>query len=53
MREFIDAGDGFVLTNGEIYGKRIYFAKGLDKSAFYEITDAEYEAIVQSEAENN
>lgn len=52
MREFIDAGNGFVLTNGEIYGKRIYLAKGLDKSAFYEITDAEYEATMQNESMN-
>ncbi len=53
MRDYIEAKEGYVLTDGEIYGKRIYLAEGLDKSAFYEIADAEYEAIFQHEAENH
>ena len=30
-----------VLTNGEIYGKEIYLAEGVDKSTFYEIPKSE------------
>ena len=49
MREYIEARDGFMLTNGEIYGKRIYLADGMDKSAFHEITEEEYNAIQDAE----
>ena len=52
MREYIDAREGHVMTNGEIFGKRIYLAEGMDKFAFYEISDTEYEAIMQSEEED-
>lgn len=41
----LEASEGKVLTDGEIYGKIIYLAEGLDESTFYEITDAEYEAM--------
>ena len=49
MREIIKATDGHVLTNGEIYGREIYLAEGVDASAFYEITGEEYDAILNSE----
>lgn len=42
MREYIEARDGFMLTDGEIYGKRIYLAEGVKKDSFYEITEEEY-----------
>lgn len=44
-RVILIANDGMVLTDGEIYGKEIYLAEGVQPSSFYEITDAEYEAI--------
>lgn len=49
-RIMITAGEGKILTNGEIYGTTIYLASGTDESAFYEITEAEYDAI-QKEAQ--
>lgn len=45
IRKVLYADEGKVLTDGEIYGKIIYLAEGLDESSFYEITDAEYEAM--------
>ena len=48
-RQILIANDGMVLTNGEIYGKEIYLADGVSADAFYEITQAEYEALMQEE----
>lgn len=49
MREPIKASEGHILTNGEIYGRKIYLAEGMDASDFYEITEEEYNAISDSE----
>ena len=49
-RIMLTASEGHILTNGEIYGSTIYLATDADASAFYEITEAEYEAII---AENS
>jgi len=46
MRKSIKANDGMILTNGEIYGSQIFLAEGVDESAFYEITEEEYEKII-------
>ena len=51
MREYIEAREGYVLTDGEIYGKRIYLAEGVDKSAFKEITEEEYNKIQEKQTE--
>lgn len=48
-RKYLRATEGNIYTDGEIYGKEILLAEGVDASAFYEITVAEYEKI-QNEA---
>ena len=50
-RLILYADEGKVLTNGEIYGKEIYLAEGVSAEDFYEISDAEYEAVTKVEAE--
>ena len=45
MRRILNATEGKILTNGEIYGAQIFLADGVDESAFYEITREEYERI--------
>lgn len=45
----ISADKGMVLTNGKTYGKIIYLAQTESPYDYYEITDAEYEAILAQE----
>ena len=47
-RKVLQANEGMIYTNGEIYGVTIYLADGVDASAFYEITREEYEEIIAS-----
>ena len=51
MRKVITASEGHILTNGEIFGREIYLAEGMDETAFYEITDEEYSALLQENEE--
>ena len=52
-RKVLYAENGKVLTNGEIYGTRIYLAEGQNADDFYEITTEEYAAIMaQKEKES-
>ena len=48
-RKYLNASEGHILTNGEIYGKKIYIADNLDADAFYEITEDEYNSLMESE----
>lgn len=48
-RRVINAEEGKILTNGEIYGKTIYLAEGVSEDEFHKITDAEYEAILAAQ----
>lgn len=53
MRRTLNANDGMILTNGEVYGTQIFLAEGVDASAFYEITREEYETIMKETTEVN
>lgn len=48
MRTSIKAREGFILTNGEIYGTEIFLADGLNAEDFHEISRAEYDAMLAS-----
>jgi hypothetical protein len=45
-RKVIYADDGYVLTDGEIYGRQIFLADDVSDRYFYEITEEEYENIL-------
>ena len=50
-RTVIYAEEGRVLTNGEIYGKQIFLADGVSENDFYEITEEEYQTILDEKVE--
>lgn len=52
-RTIIYAEEGKVLTDGKIYGKEIYLAEGESVDSFYEISEEEYEEILNSEEESS
>lgn len=43
------ADDGKILTDGEHFGRIVYLAPGADPSAYREITEEEYAAIIEEE----
>jgi hypothetical protein len=45
-RTVIKASEGMILTNGEIFGREIYLAEGMDADAFTEITEEQYAEIM-------
>ena len=49
QRITIYADSGKVLTNGETFGTVIHLADGANIHSFYEITQEEYEAILEEE----
>lgn len=49
MRKIIEATDGHILTDGEIFGRTIYLAEGESGEDFHEITDEEYNEIQEAE----
>jgi hypothetical protein len=48
-RKIIYARDGYILTDGYIYGKEIILEEGKLADGFYEITEEEYSQILKSE----
>lgn len=49
MRNIIEASEGMILTNGEIYGSKIYLAEGLNEKDFKEITKEEHSEIMRKQ----
>ena len=47
MRTSIKAKEGYILTNGEIFGTEIFLAEGMSAEAFREITREEYEELME------
>ena len=48
LRKMI-ASDGMVLTNGEAYGKEVYLGKNDSAENWHEITDEEYQKILEEQ----
>ena len=48
----IMAREGYIYTNGEIYGIEIRLAEGVNADSFYEIPFEEYEIILAGQIEN-
>ena len=49
-RNVLTAADGMMLTDGVTYGTEIYLAEGEDAAKYREISEAEYETILEVEA---
>ena len=53
-RIILTASDGMILTDGEIYGTKIYLAAGMSPDAFREISLEQYEKQeIEEEEQNN
>ena len=48
-RTVLKAKDGYIFTNGTDYGEIIYLANGVNPSDYYEITDEEYNKILEEQ----
>jgi hypothetical protein len=48
-RIILTAGDGMVLTNGVVFGKNVYLGVSDHPDNWHEITEAEYNEIIEKE----
>lgn len=46
-RVTLKARDGYIYTNGNDFGKIIYLAVGANSKDYYEITEEEYNSILE------
>ena len=49
-RKVLIASEGMILTNGSIYGRKIYLAEG-NTDYYWEITEEQYQEILKAEEE--
>ena len=49
QRIILYADEGKVLTDGEVYGKQIFLGDDRNADEFNEISEAEYEVILESQ----
>jgi hypothetical protein len=52
-RIILTAKDGYIYTNGVDFGKIIYLANGVNASDYHEITEEEYNKILEQENKDN
>ena len=52
-RTILTASEGYILTDGVIYGTKIFLAEERDPADFYEISRDEYERIMSEQDEMN
>ena len=52
-RKILIANEGMILTDGNIYGTKIYLADGRNEDEFYEITTEEYAEITSANDSEN
>ena len=45
----LTANDGYILTNGEVYGKEIYLGVNDSPNNWHEITEEEYAEVLKAE----
>lgn len=48
-RTVLKSREGYIFTNGTDYGKIIYLANGINADSYYEITEEEYNKILEQE----
>lgn len=48
-RTVLTADEGYILTDGNIYGKVIYLAEDRSENEFSEISEAEYEEMLKQD----
>ena len=51
-RIILKAKDGYVYTNGEAYGKEIYLGVNDKPENWHEITEEQYDKILEEELKN-
>ena len=52
-RIILYADEGKILTDGEIYGSTVYLSEERSPSDFYEITEKEYNEVLEKIAEES
>lgn len=51
-RHILIASEGMVYTDGTIFGRKIYLQHGRNPDEFYEITNEEYNRIIEEKSSN-